>query len=320
MEQLRFDGRVALITGAGRGLGRSYAKLLAERGAKVVVNDLGNISPTGQPLSEVPADELVAEIRAAGGEAIANCDSVTVGAKNMVATALDHFGRLDILINNAGISGGGLLADIPPADFDRLFDTHYRGTVALIREAWKSLVASGNGRIVNTSSASVFGAPYTSHYASAKAAVYGLTRCLAGEGRPYGLNVNCIMPSAWTRMSADVPDEMFRVALERFFQPDVIAPFIAWLVHTSNTLSGETFVVGGGRAGRVMLLQAEGVTARDGTPEAWVGKEQELLDITRYGTPRDMIEEFLFEMQHASSESRDFIARLNREQMEKIVP
>lgn len=308
MEQLRFDGKVALVTGAGRGLGRAYARLLAARGAQVVVNDIA-IGPDGSPMADSPAEEVVAEIREAGGNAVADGHSVVDGAAAMVAKALDSFGRLDIVINNAGISGGGNLADIPPVDFDRMIDIHYRGTVAVIRESWKPLAAAGAGRIVNTSSSSVFGAPYTLHYASAKGAIYALTRGLAEEGKASGIQVNCVMPSAWTRLTSQVPNAEFQGILQKYFQPESIAPFVVWLCHQSNVFSGETFHIGGGRAGRVLLMEAQGVTAPDWTPEAWIGQEAELLNVERYGTPNSMLDSFVFEMQNISAETRGVMAQ-----------
>ncbi|CAB1367925.1 SDR family NAD(P)-dependent oxidoreductase [Denitratisoma oestradiolicum] len=319
MNELRFDGQVALITGAGRGLGKTYATLLAARGAKVIVNDIG-VAANGDALAETPADETVAEIIAAGGTAVADRHSVVDGAAAMVKTAIEHYGRLDILINNAGISGGGALADIPPESYDRMVDTHFRGTVAVTRAAWQHLVAAGQGRIVNTSSVSVFGAPFTTHYASAKGAIYALTRGLAGEGKAVGIQVNCIMPDAWTRLTAQIPDEGFQALVQHYFKPEAIAAFVTWLCHRSNSLTGETFHVGGGRAGRVLLLEASGVTASDWSPEAWVGKEAELLDATDFGTPASMLESFIFGMQHLNDETRAILAsaNLSTEKMEKL--
>lgn len=308
MNQLRFDGKVAVVTGAGRGLGRAYALLLAARGARVVINDPG-VAPGGDSLRDSPAEAVAEEIRAAGGAAVASTDSVVDGAQRIVEVALETFGQLDIVINNAGISGGGDLAEIPPASYDRMIDVHYRGTVGVIRAAWKHLAAAGGGRIVNTSSSSVFGAPGTSHYASAKGAVFALTRCLAGEGRALGIHVNCIMPSAWTRLTAQIPDEGFRAVLQRYFQPESIAPFVVWLCHATNSFSGETFHIGGGRAGRVLLMEALGVTASEWTPEAWAGREAELLSMERFGTPASMMESFAFELQNISDETRAVAGR-----------
>ena len=182
MAELRFDGKAAIVTGGGRGLGRAYARLLAARGCQVLVNDPG-VATHGVATEETAADDAAEEIRSDGGIAVADRNSVIGdGAAVIVEHALDEFGRLDIVVNNAGISGGGAFDEMPADDFDLLVDTHYGGAVRVSRAAWPHLKASGAGRIVNMSSASVFGTPFTSPYVSSKAGIFGLTRALAAEG------------------------------------------------------------------------------------------------------------------------------------------
>ena len=156
----------------------------------------------------------------------------------IVEHALDEFGRVDVVVNNAGISGGGPFDEMPAEYFDLLVDTHYGGAVRVSRAAWPHLKASGAGRIVNMSSASVFGTPFTSPYVSSKAGIFGLTRALAAEGRYSGINANSVMPSAFTRMTAQLPDDDgFRTFLETYFPPDKVAPFVVFLAHESTTIT-----------------------------------------------------------------------------------
>jgi NAD(P)-dependent dehydrogenase (short-subunit alcohol dehydrogenase family) len=297
MGELRFDGRVALVTGAGRGLGRGYARLLASRGCSVVVNDAG-VATNGLGVPDAPADEVVKEITGDGGVAVVDGHSVIDAADAIVEHAVDEYGRLDIVINNAGISGGGRFTDIPKDDFDRMINTHFGGTVSVSRAAWPHLVAAGHGRIVNTSSGSVFGSPGTSAYISAKAALIGFTRALAAEGPPVGITVNAIMPAAFTRLTAQIPDGSFRDFLASRFPPEAVAPFVVWLTHIDTTINGELFSVGGGRAARVFLGEAPGVTVSEATPDAWVGHQEDLLSIEGHGVPPTMMDEVYWMAQH----------------------
>src|SRR3954451_1377706 len=266
MAELRFDGTAAIVTGAGRGLGRAYARLLAERGCQVLVNDPG-VTTRGAPEAEGTAAQVAEEITAAGGLAVADRNSVVDAADVIVEHALDEFGRLDVVINNAGISGGGAFDEMPADDFDLLVDTHFGGAVRGSRAAWPHLKHVGAGRIVNMSSASVFGTPFTSPYVSSKAGIFGLTRALAAEGRYSGIGVNAVMPAAYTRMTAQLPDgDGFRTFLETYFPPEKVAPFVLFLAHETTGINGETFSVGADRAARVFLAECPGVLG-DGTPE-----------------------------------------------------
>ncbi|GAA4482456.1 SDR family NAD(P)-dependent oxidoreductase [Rhodococcus olei] len=286
---LDFAGKVAIVTGAGRGLGREYALALAARGVRVLVNDRGG-SASGDGSSTTPADSVVDRIRAAGGEAAADSGDVVSEHADIVAAAHERWGRLDILVNNAGISGGGLLHEIDQADFDRVFDTHFRGTLGMLRSAWP-LLADGGGRVVNTSSSSVFGMGGTSQYISAKAAIIGLTRAAAQEGEAVGVAVNAIMPTAYTRLTDQIPDEAFRDVLRSTFRPELVAPFVTWLCHDSATVTGELFAVAGGRVARVFLGEAPGVVLEEPTPEDYAGRLGRLMSVDGFTIPENAMAE-----------------------------
>jgi NAD(P)-dependent dehydrogenase (short-subunit alcohol dehydrogenase family) len=202
------------------------------------------------------------------------------------------------VVNNAGISGGGAFDEMPPADFDRLVDTHYGGAVRVSRAAWPHLKQSGAGRIVNMSSASVFGTPFTSPYVSSKAGIFGLTRALAAEGAYSGIGVNAVMPAAYTRMTAQLPDDDgFRTFLETWFPPEKVAPFVVYLAHEICAINGETFSVGADRAARVFLAECPGVVG-DGTPEGFAARADELLSIEGWEIPSDMMDEVRYSSDH----------------------
>src|SRR5260370_22491837 len=203
MAELRFDDRVAVVTGAGRGLGRSYALLLASKGAKVVVNDTGG-SLTGDGLDTGPADEVVREIKAAGGEAVASTESVATpaGGQAIIQTALDHYGGIDILVHNAGTVRRAPLAEMSYEDFDALLDVHLLGAFNVVRPAFPLMCDAHYGRIVLTSSiGGLYGNHGVANYAAAKAGLVGLSNVVALEGAADGVLCNVIVPSAVTRMA-----------------------------------------------------------------------------------------------------------------------
>ena len=278
MDELRFDGRVAVITGAGRGLGREYALLLASRGARVVVNDFGvAISDTGDdgvaPATN-PADDVVAEIVAAGGEAVANHDTVATvdGGDSIVKTALDTWGRVDICVNNAGQVRMRPFADFPDEHIATVVSTQLLGTVHVGRAAWRAMVATGGGRIINVSSGAGYGGfPGSSVYSMAKAGVIGLTIAMADEGAAQGIAVNVIAPYAKTRIGTGFGAIPWSEDLGEWLHPRKVAPLVAWLAHPSCTVTGECFAVGGGHVSRVAFAMNEGITNRDATPE-WIAQ------------------------------------------------
>jgi len=310
MTEMRFDGKVAIVTGGGRGLGRAYSRQLAARGCQVLVNDPG-VATHGVPTAETAADDTAEEICSDGGAAVADRNSVIGdGAAEIVEHAVDEFGRVDIVVNNAGISGGGPFDEMPAEYFDLLVDTHYGGAVRVSRAAWAHLGASGAGRIVNMSSASVFGTPFTSPYVSSKAGIFGLTRALAAEGRYSAINVNSVMPAAFTRMTAQLPDDDgFRTFLETYFPPDKVAPFVVFLAHETTTVTGETFSVGADRAARVFLAECPGVHG-DGTPESFAAQADALMSTEGWEIPSDMMDEVRYSSDHLSDEIRAAYARV----------
>jgi NAD(P)-dependent dehydrogenase (short-subunit alcohol dehydrogenase family) len=256
MSELRFDDRVAVITGGGRGLGRAYALLLAARGAKIVVNDPG-ASMAGDATDEGPADALVQEIRAAGGEAVASTDSVATpeGARAIVGTALDAFGRIDILIHSAGNVRRGSLKELSYEDFEAVLGVHLKGGYNMVREAFPHMAARGYGRIVLTSSINgLYGKAGNVTYSLCKAGLMGLSNTAAIEGAADGIRSNLIVPAAVTRMSEGIDTSKFPP-----MEPAMVAPVVAWLCHESCTVSGEMLVAMGGRVARAWVAENAGV-------------------------------------------------------------
>jgi NAD(P)-dependent dehydrogenase (short-subunit alcohol dehydrogenase family) len=285
----RFDDKVAVVTGAGRGLGSAYVRLLAARGCRVVVNDAG-VGVTGEATSDAPATKVAQQIVDAGGDAIADHHDVITEGAAIVETALNRYGRIDLLVNNAGITGGGPFSALTPVQFDLLFDTHFRGTVAVTRAIWPHLLAAGSGRIVNTSSPAIFGGRFISHYASAKAATLSFTRVLAQEGARKGITVNAVAPGASTRMTAFVPGDL-STYVDRFLPASDVASFVVWLLHESTAISGEAFSVGGGVARRIVLAVNQGAAASQAGPEGWIGTEGDLLADIDLDIPADLTDD-----------------------------
>ena len=276
MDPLTFDGRVAVITGAGGGLGRSHALELARRGAHVVVNDLGGaVDGTGGSASA--AEQVVAEIRAAGGEAIANADSVATpdGGAAIVECALDTFGRVDIVVNNAGILRDAAFKNVTPALLDAVIDVHLKGAFNVLRTAWPRLREQNYGRVVNTSSGSgLFGNFGQSNYGAAKAGLMGLTRVLSIEGARNNVMANAIAPIAHTRMTEGQIDESMA--------PELISPLVAYLCHASCAVTGQAYSVGGGRVSRVFLGMTTGVTDSALTAETVADRIDEIDDTREF--------------------------------------
>jgi NAD(P)-dependent dehydrogenase (short-subunit alcohol dehydrogenase family) len=286
MDELRFDGRVVVVTGGGNGIGRAHAMLLAAKGAQVVVADLG-CGTDGRGASRGPAEDVVREINAQGGAAIANAASVVdpEGAASIVSSALDAFGRLDVVVNNAGIFEPGRFEDLSEEQFRRTTDVHYLGTVMVTKAAWPHFVDSGYGRIVNTTSDSVLGLPLASSYAAAKAAIFGLTRTLAMEGAAHGIRANCIAPQALTRMSRifgqmlSMPPEVVEEA-GALMPPAMNAPVAAFLAHDSCPLNGEILHVTPGRVSRLTIIETQGLTKDSITAEDIAANLDTIMDTT----------------------------------------
>jgi NAD(P)-dependent dehydrogenase (short-subunit alcohol dehydrogenase family) len=253
---LRFDGRVAVVTGGGRGLGREYALLLASRGARVVVNDVGG-SLTGEGSDEGPAERVAAEIRGAGGDAVASTDSVATaaGGESIIATALDRSGRIDVLVHNAGTVRRGSLKEMTYADFDAVLDVHLRGAFHVVRPAFPVMCQAGYGRIVLTSSiGGLYGNHDVANYAAAKAGVLGLVNVVALEGAAEGVTCNAIIPGAVTRMAQGLDTSAYPP-----MDPALVAPTVGWLVHQDCSVTGEYFVAIAGRVARAFIGETPGV-------------------------------------------------------------
>ena len=256
MTERRFDGRVAVITGAGRGLGREYALLLAAKGAKVLVNDPGG-AISGEGGDAGPAQAVVEEIRAAGGEAAACLESVATpgGGQAIVHAALDAFGRLDVLIHNAGNVRYGALDAIPYEDFKAVVDVHFMGAFHVVRPAFPVMAQAGYGRIVLTSSiGGLYGTRQVVNYGMSKAGMIGLNNVVAIEGAARGVKCNIIAPGAVTRMA-----EGLNISQYPPMGPELVAPVVGWLAHESCSISGEMLVSMAGRVARALIAETEGV-------------------------------------------------------------
>lgn len=294
---IRFDDRVVIITGAGRNLGRSYALAFAERGAAVVVNDLGvglsDSDGSAAAPSDNPADEVVAEIRRLGGRAVANYDSVSTseGGRAIVDTALETFGRVDVVVNNAGQVRMAEFGDFPDTSIDALIDTQLRGVLNVSRPAWKHMAANGGGRFVNVSSGAAFGGvPGGAVYAMAKMGTIGLTFGMASEGRPLGISTNVVVPYAKTRPGTGFGPIPWSPELGEWLAPDLVAPLVLWLSHESCEVSGEVISVGAGWQAAVSLRMAQGYTSRDLTPESIAIHQNQVLrgdesDVSPFRSP-----------------------------------
>ncbi|MFJ5263320.1 SDR family NAD(P)-dependent oxidoreductase [Streptomyces sp. NPDC088387] len=270
MESLRFDGRVAIVTGAGRGLGRAHALLLGARGARVVVNDLGG-SPTGEGQDPGPAERVAAEIRAAGGEAVADGSDIatTEGAEHVVATAIGTYGRLDVVVNNAGIVVPDAFPDVTLAELRRHFTVHVGGSFNVTRASWPHLVAAGYGRVVLTGSHAVLGADSLIAYGTAKGGVHALVGALAQAGRKLGITVNGVAPVAATRIAGGNDDGTSGEGVLDGADPALVSPVVALLSHESCAVTGETVVSGGRRQARLFTAETTGYVHPDTavTPE-----------------------------------------------------
>lgn len=256
MAELRFDDRVAVVTGAGRGLGREYALLLASRGAKVVVNDTGG-ALTGAGTDEGPARQVVAEITAAGGDAVASVDSVSTpeGGQAIIQAALENYGRIDILVHNAGNVRRASLKEMSYQDFDAVIDVHLRGAFHVVRPAFPVMCAAHYGRVVLTSSVGgLYGNHAVANYAAAKAGLIGLSNVVALEGAADGVLCNVIVPSAITRMA-----EGLDISAYPPMGAGLVAPVVGLLAHETCPVTGEMLIAIAGRVAKAVVAETPGV-------------------------------------------------------------
>ena len=261
---IRFDNRVAIVTGAGNGLGRAHALLLASRGAKVVVNDPGG-AVDGKGGGHAAADKVVDEIKKAGGQAVASYDSVAdaKAAANIVKTAANSFGTVDIVVNNAGVLRDKTFHNMTVEDFDFVVKVHFLGTAYVTRAAWPILRAKAYGRVVVTSSNSgIYGNFGQSNYAGAKLAVVGFMNALRLEGQKYNIMVNALAPVAGTRMTESL---MTPEVLEKL-RPEYVSPMVAYLCSEQCQRTGEIWSAGAGYFARIEYREAPGVRIQGRAP------------------------------------------------------
>ena len=265
MAEIRFDGRVAIVTGAGHGIGRMYALELAARGARVVVNDLGG-ARDGAGADQSAADQVVAEITAAGGEAVANYDSVATmqGGANIVQTAVDAYGKVDILVNNAGILRDKSFLKMSEEEWDLVIAVHLKGAFCVSQPAVKLMKAANYGRVIFTSSTSgLYGNFGQCNYGAAKMGLVGIMNTLKLEIANYNIKVNTIAPTAYSRMTSDI----FPPEFEKKLNPQFNAPMVLYLASEENDVSGMIYVMGAGWYGRTAVVSGKGVCIGNGIRE-----------------------------------------------------
>ena len=283
MPELRYDGRVAVITGGGRGLGREYAHLLASRGCKVVVNDPG-AAIKGEGTDAGPAQTVVAEIKALGGEAVADTNSVATpeGGAAIIQTAIDTWGRIDILIHNAGNVRYGSLKELSIEDFRAVVDVHFMGAFHVVRAAFPLMSAARYGRVVLTSSiGGLYGNNRCVNYGMSKAGMLGLNNIVALEGEAENITCNAIAPGAVTRMADGLDTSKYPP-----MGPELVAPLVAWLAHENCSVSGETYASVSGRNARVFIAETPGAYQPSWTIEqidARIGQIREKSEVLDFG-------------------------------------
>jgi NAD(P)-dependent dehydrogenase (short-subunit alcohol dehydrogenase family) len=290
MPELRFDGRVVIITGAGGGLGRSHAIELARRGAQILVDDPGS-ALDGSGSSTFAADRVVDEIIAFGGIAAPCHESVSTadGGRAIVKAAVDAFGRVDVLINNAGILRDKAFHKMDDTMIDAVIDVHLKGALYVSQPAFVLMREQGYGRIVNTTSASgLFGNFGQANYGAAKAGQAGLTRVLSMEGAGHGIKVNAIAPIAATRMTEDVLGD-----LAAKVSPESVSPLVAYLAHEECSVNGHIYSVAGGRIARIFVAETSGIVLPENTPEAIMAHLSRIdqLDVAAFHQPMSLSDE-----------------------------
>lgn len=296
MSEIRFDDRVVIITGAGNGLGKSHALEYARRGAKVIVNDLGG-SAHGEGASKSAADVVVDEIRAMGGEAAANYDSVTDGEK-IVQCALDNFGKIDVVVNNAGILRDISFHKMTDADWDIIYNVHVKGAYKVTHAAWPHMREKAYGRVVFTASAAgIYGNFGQANYSMAKLALHGLCQTLAIEGKKYNIHCNSIAPIAGSRMTATVMPPQILEQLK----PEFVSPLVLKLTAENNAETGGLFEVGAGWIGKLRWNRTLGqgfAINKELTPEEINSKWDAITDFSKSSFPGNIQEALAQPMQN----------------------
>jgi NAD(P)-dependent dehydrogenase (short-subunit alcohol dehydrogenase family) len=286
MKELRFDGRTAIVTGAGGdpSLGRAFALLLARRGANVVVNDVGRVPEMPGYEDEASAEAVAEEIRALGGKAVADTNTVATeaGAKAMVGTAVEAFGGIDVLINNAAICNLAPFEVISSRDYENHIQINVLGPVWTSRAAWPHMRAKGYGRIVNIGSSAAWGIYGMGPYGVSKGALFSISRSLAAEGAPYGIKANTVGATGFTRM---VPTQQYETSalyqdLKANYPPELAAHLVCLMAHEDCPVSGEAFDTAGGRVNRTYVSKTRGFTDRDQSLESLAARFDELMDTT----------------------------------------
>ena len=286
-ERISFEGKVAVVTGAGRGLGRAYVELLAERGAQVVVNELGtDVSGFGR--DSTVAEHVADLVRSRGGEAIANDSDVSTseGGSDLIATTIEHFGRVDLLVNNAGICGSQLFEDTTLDDFDRYWRVHLGGPVNTVKAAWPHMVAQRYGKIILVTSVSgLFGLRGQATYAAAKCGVVGLMRILAIEGAEHGILVNTISPVAYTRMHPAAGSRLAEADGSAAMPVAAVAPAIVWLASDGCAETNKIYNVGAGAIQRIAVVMGPGFYDAQLTPESIADNYAQVESIEGFSEP-----------------------------------
>lgn len=288
MSALGYDGKVAIITGAGGGLGRQHALMMAKRGALIVVNDLGG-SLDGVGSNDSAAQIVVDEIKAIGGEAVADQNTVATpeGGQAIVQTAIDTYGRVDIVINNAGILRDKAFHNMTPDLLNPVLDVHLKGAFYVTQPAFVHMREQGYGRIISTSSAAgVFGNFGQTNYGAAKMGLVGFTRVLGVEGARFNIKANAIAPLAMTRMTEDILG-----ALKDKLAPELVSPLVAYLAHEECPVSGQLFSVGGGRVAHVFLGETNGYYSPTLTPEDVQNNWETITARDNFSVPNNLGEE-----------------------------
>jgi NAD(P)-dependent dehydrogenase (short-subunit alcohol dehydrogenase family) len=298
---LRFDGKVVIVTGAGGGLGRTYALEFAKRGAKVVVNDLGG-DAHGTSASTSMADKVVKEIREAGGTAVANYDSVEFGAK-IVKTAIDHYGRVDIVINNAGILRDISFLKMSDLDWDLIHKVHLKGAYSVTKAAWPYMRDQKYGRVIVTSSnAGIYGSFGQANYSAAKMGLVGFSNALALEGAKYNIKANALVPTAGSRLTQTVMPQDLVDALK----PEYVTPLVVYLSHEACQETGKVFEAGAGWYGTIQYYRSKGKVIPHATAEDIKNNWSEITNMSQakhYENNRDVTTELMEALGKQSEEA-----------------